>query len=519
VNLKRVCFLLCLCHAGYATALGLGEISVRSYLGQPLHATVPILGATPDTTAECFSLGASSGNIAPPPHTQLSVSQSGGQMVLHIRTPQSINDPIAQFDLVSDCESRLRREYVVLLDPPAQITPVSFESAPADASAAALSSTASEPTRALIRPRRAKYVQAATARPSASPSRPSAAPQTRSTVPDASPRLVLSGKHGRFHNGSLALQFDTNLPDMNRPLPSGLSETDLSDENTALNHKLAHLESQLVELQQKNTELEANRVPAPAKPQPQPSGNPSQWPMYLLAAGLVAGLLALIVWLRRRSQTRATYERHTETWIPPGDTITPIQDQMESDPWELPAIKQAAKPPAPQRMPEISPQRMPEIAPPPAAIESTEVKDDILDQAEVFMAHGHGEIAINLLQEHVRDAPDESPVPWLLLLDLLHRENDTAGYAAASAECRRHFNINLTGHPVSQDNDSGRGLEAYPHLLEQLEKVWGTPSTDDFFRDLLYDNRGGTRVGFEPSAYRDILMLRTIAQNVHPLTV
>ncbi|HWR76190.1 MAG TPA: hypothetical protein VN283_03140, partial [Thiobacillus sp.] len=170
----------------------------------------------------------------------------------------------------------------------------------------------------------------------------------------------------------------------------------------------------------------------------------------------------------------------------------------------------------PQDAPPPTPQRMSEIAPPPRK-EDTEVKEDILDQAEVFMAHGHGELAIHLLQEHLREAPTESPVPWLLLLDLLHREGDTAAYAAASTECRRYFNVNLTGHPISQDNETGHGLEAYPHLLEQLAKAWNTPDINTFFADLIYDHRGGTRLGFDPGAFRDILLLRAIAQDALPL--
>ncbi|MDA8260768.1 MAG: hypothetical protein M0Z99_34905, partial [Betaproteobacteria bacterium] len=60
-------------------------------------------------------------------------------------------------------------------------------------------------------------------------------------------------------------------------------------------------------------------------------------------------------------------------------------------------------------------------------------------------------------------------------------------------------------------------LEAYPHLLEQLVKAWNTPNIDAFFHDLIYDDRGGTRIGFEPSAYRDILLLRAIARDTLPL--
>ncbi|MDP2267358.1 MAG: hypothetical protein Q8J70_12480 [Thiobacillus sp.] len=133
------------------------------------------------------------------------------------------------------------------------------------------------------------------------------------------------------------------------------------------------------------------------------------------------------------------------------------------------------------------------------------------------MAHGHGDLAIHLLQEHLRDAPDESPVPWLLLLDLLHREGGTEGYTVASTECRRYFNVNLSGHPVSQEGETSHGLENHPHLLEQMVVVWGTPAVEDFFNDLIFARRSGTRAGFDPGAYRDILLLRTVSRCNYPL--
>ena len=196
----------------------------------------------------------------------------------------------------------------------------------------------------------------------------------------------------------------------------------------------------------------------------------------------------------------------------------PDFDEMTVDSWTEPVPKpriaepelyaRSATLPESERVLEFEPSR---------SDQTTEVNDDILDQAEVYMAHGHGELAVHLLQEHLRDAPDESPVPWLLLLDLLHREGDTEGYTAASIECRRHFNINLSGHPVSQESDSSHGLEDYPHLLEQAVAVWDTPAVEDFFDELIFDKRGGTRIGFDPGAYRDILLLRAISRANHPL--
>ncbi|MHB1052122.1 MAG: hypothetical protein ACYCZT_03505 [Thiobacillus sp.] len=44
MNLKSVCLLLSLFHASSAIGLGLGELSVRSHLGQALHVSVKIWG-------------------------------------------------------------------------------------------------------------------------------------------------------------------------------------------------------------------------------------------------------------------------------------------------------------------------------------------------------------------------------------------------------------------------------------------------------------------------------------------
>jgi Tfp pilus assembly protein FimV len=497
MNLKPLCLLLSLCHAGSGAALGLSEINVRSHLGQPLHATVALLDATTDTAADCFSLDASAGDISPPLRAQLRVERSGGQALLHIRTPQPVNDPVVQFVLISDCEVRLQREYVVLLDPPALIAPVVSQDAPATAQTTPVPAAAPVP-RAPTARRPVKRAHVAASRPSTAIT-PPAAPRMQRVPADSTPRLVLSGKRSilRTADASFALRLDTHLPDPLPPPQSNLTATELSDENTALTRKLAHLETQLAELQQRNAKLDAAlRTAAPTTTTPPASGQPAQWPLYLLAIGLLTAGLALVAWLLRR------HRRPSQTLIL--DDTPWTQSDMPETLYEMTSSPHAEPPPAPQRMPEI--------APPPPHTDDTEVKEDILDQAEVFMAHGHANLAIHLLQEHLREAPTESPVPWLLLLDLLYREGDTSGYAAASAECRRYFNVNLTDHPISQNNDSGQGLEAYPHLLEQLVNVWNSPERNAFFKDLIYDHRGGTRMGFKPAAYRDILLLRAIAQ-------
>lgn len=508
MNLKSVCLLLSLFHASSAIALGLGELSVRSHLGQALHVSVKILGANATTAAGCFSLAPGEGAAVPPPRAQLSLEQGNDQALLHIRTPYAINDPIAQFSLISDCESRLRRDYVVLLDPPERGIPVLSQEVPAAAAQAVRAEPASP---ALRSARKQQPKQASSPRPSAlgTQTLPARKPATQDVQ---EPRLVLSGRHGA-NSASLALRLDTNLPDMNRPHVDTLTPDELSDENTALTRKLAHLEAQLVALQKRNAEIETKRTSVSTANTPSRANLPAQWPLYLLITGLLVAAGILVVWLRQRG-TRATAVPLSSMAAAP----LPDLDEMTADSWtdstpehrraEPRAHQRSAARPESERVLEFEPST-PE--------QTTEVNDDILDQAEVYMAHGHGDLAIHLLQEHLRDAPDESPVPWLLLLDLLHREGDTEGYTVASTECRRYFNVNLSGHPVSQESEASQGLENYPHLLEQMVVVWGTPAVEDFFNDLILDRRGGTRVGFDPGAYRDILLLRAISRSNHPL--
>ena len=510
MNLKSACLLLSLFHASSAIALGLGELSVRSHLGQALHVTVKILGTNAATAANCFSLAPGEGAAVPPPRAQLSLDQGDGQALLHIRTTYTVNDPVAQFSLISDCESRLRRDYVVLLDPPEREAPVLRQEVPAATTQAKVARAEPRPptSRSPNKPKlkRASPPRLSDSSTQASPPRK----QTAQTMQE--PRLVLSGRHGA-NSAALALRLDTNLPDMNRPHADNLTPDELSDENTALSRKLAHLEAQLVDLQKRNLEIEKKRTGVSTTHAPNRFTLPAQWPLTLLITGLLVAAGILVVWLRQRgTHTKAASLSSMSA------ASLPDFDEMTADSWTDPVPEpRIAEPGVHERsttLPES--ERILEFAPS-SPEQTTEVNDDILDQAEVYMAHGHGDLAIHLLQEYLRDAPTESPVPWLLLLDLLHREGDTEGYTVASAECSRHFNVNLSGRPVSQESGASHGFEDYPHLLEQAVVVWGTPAAEDFFNDLIIDKRGGTRLGFDPSAYRDILLLREISRSNPPL--
>jgi hypothetical protein len=524
VKLKPVVLLLGLYFSAPVYAIGLGDLAVRSHLGQPLHATVEILSAPPSLAADCLSLRASDSGLAAPSQARFRIERTGENALLHITTPKAVNDPIAQFVLVSDCEGRLQREYVVLLDPPAVIAPAVI--APV-ALAEPQAGTASTPTSVPLAPAATPPAPAAVAK-TASPAaatatsstaakpaataRPSRPAQRQLVAQTATPRLVISGKDTLPEAGSLPAGLENEaLPKSSTTRTSELSATELSDENTALNRRLAYLEAQLAALHKRNEELEARRAVAEASAPKPVADQPPQWPLYLLGLGLLASGGLLASWLTRRRSLPQDEVAATVLWARPNNAV-PSKAGVDDLDAPLPRLEPmlASDSLAPMN-PAAPAQEIEEISLT-ALSEGTEVKEEILDQAEVFVAHGHANLAIHMLQEHLRQAPDESPMPWLLLLDLLRREGDEAAYAAASDECQRHFNINLAAHPMARDLDDSHGLENYPHLLEMLTQAWNTPAIDALFDDLIYDQRGGTRLGFEPGAYRDILLLRDIAQ-------
>lgn len=501
MNRYLLTFLLACGSVNTAHAMGLGDLSVRSALGQPFDATIQLIDPPSNLTADCFSVRHAEGNLPSLHDVRLALETRGTRQQLRLTAQQTLNEPLAEFVLVSDCESRLQRHYVALIDP----MPMPVNEARGDVLAAEPMlprATNSQPGNVAPVPRapgkKRVYKRSST--------------QNQTQTP--APRLVLSGKrHTDSGNTAFALRLDTNLPDLSRPRGEPVTSDELSDENTALTRKLAHLEAQLAELAQKNAALDAAPTPSPrtqtaaTPPAAVTPPAPARWPLYLLGlAAALAASAALIVWLRRRAQAR------DDTLSTPffDDALPPTQDDHANVLEEIPTRQEVAS---------VSPE-------PQAAAhyhyggdssqdEGTEVKEDLLDQAEVFMAHGHADLAIHLLKEHVQKDPTESPVPWLLLLDLLHRQGDSAEYAAAGDECRRYYNVNLTGHPISQEGEPpGPGLESYPHVLERLTSMWSTPELENFLHEMIHDSRGGTRMGFEPGAYRELLLLHEIAKDL-----
>jgi len=115
-----------------------------------------------------------------------------------------------------------------------------------------------------------------------------------------------------------------------------------------------------------------------------------------------------------------------------------------------------------------------------------------------------------MLEDHIEKTPDASPVPWLLLLDLLKRESAESKYENYRQKIKLHFNVAMPAYSEVEVNLAGHGLESYSHIMSELVRLWPTDQVNAYLDDLIYDRRGGSRMGFDPATYRDIVLLRAL---------
>src|ERR1700761_4978347 len=144
-----------------AAALELGQIQIKSALGQPLVADIPV---KPDHAGELDHLTAQLASaedfsranvVAPPMLLQFAVVDgSGGQKLIRVTSSVPINDPYLDILVeLNTGSSKSVREFAVLLDPPAGAQQAPAASAPSGRHAAASgASTSTRSTRAAAAP-------------------------------------------------------------------------------------------------------------------------------------------------------------------------------------------------------------------------------------------------------------------------------------------------------------------------------------------------------------------------------
>jgi pilus assembly protein FimV len=104
--------------AGSAGAVGFGDIRVLSNLGQPLNASVPLIGSdTADLTSTCIKTRLQSADGAALGNALVAISRGQRGAAILLSTRQGINEPAIQIEVNITCGPLVHRDFSILLDP------------------------------------------------------------------------------------------------------------------------------------------------------------------------------------------------------------------------------------------------------------------------------------------------------------------------------------------------------------------------------------------------------------------
>lgn len=510
-------------------ALGLGDIEVKSHLGQPLKANINVLGASDIKDTACLRLGNSGGNSSTLTNVSFTLGPISGDIAaLSLTTARAVNEPILNLSVIADCGSTVQRDYVLLLDPPFLSTEANSTSdnvaavvqksdTPAEKSAPvknqALKKSISNTAAKQRNSKNKKLAGQKSAQVTYTNTR-----QKQTKIPVIK-KPYLSISNGNILGGTVGLRLDRQLtfvPNTNAQLLN--EDIAIQDEVAVMSNRLAHLQQQITSLQQQNLKLTSDNnlktKQLVAKIDP-PMRLASLFPF--MGAGLlfVGGYFSLN-WLRRRmhkQQVESTEAIWTDTSEFSHDAESRVSSAHieEEDIFADLDFSQTVG----GAIGDLSSMEhnfeSTQTADEPMVIEDNNQNFSVLDHADVFLSHGRPSLAIQLLQNHLLDHPKQSITIWLFLLDLLIKENLKEAYEQTAIDCKAHFNVKISDFSMVEIN-SNKSLEDFPHLAEGLQSVWNTPAAVVFLNDLIYNNRLEPRTGLDKNLVEELLLLKTVAE-------
>jgi hypothetical protein len=545
---KAIIIAIALMGTGYSMhskAIGLSDIQVRSYLGQPLLANIKVSGLDKKMDERCFTINSDDTNAINHVNFRLNrISDENG--VLTLTSNKAVLEPIASLTVVSHCDTTFTRQYSLLIDPAS--TAQGFESSASEdvastqssedsstdiASTAAALQTNVVSTSAKRKAKRQAKQPTAPVAQLASPSNaqvtflmPEKAEATKaapsnvasSNAVTSKPKLTISG--GNLTTADLSdmpvkLSFDKRINTSRETNPQAYSEqAEFADEVTVMNNRLAHLDKQLNSLYVQNASLkQANEHTNIEISSLKQQNDVLRMIAFCLGGGLLATGYFFVDWLRRRNflvqaeKEQALWESLQTANIDSEENVSFKVDE---------ALEQKANTRQPTAKPEEESSDLGNAPlfnstyPSQQQHEIIEEATNITDDAELLISHGRVHLAIELLQNHLIEAPKDSASTWLFLLDLLAKEGMQNEFEIAANECKKHFNVQVEGfsRPLADSNS----LESFERISKELQKLWGTEQALIFLDELIYNTRLEPRAGFDKPVFEELVLLREIAE-------
>jgi len=538
-NILRFSLFLLTAYCNLSLALGINDAIVTSNLGEPLIAQINITDVEKSPDISCFSITDAN---SPPAFTKASLAikhQANGYQLI-IKSFQAITEPIVNLRVAHHCDPNIHRDYVVLLDPPllndANAKGVDAQADNAEPANAAAHSK-SEATNRKSMPSSQLYAANGTISKKKKKSPKTASSSsldkklmaTYTVLPQpadksgnqtenaakSGPYLSISGGHPPSDQDmtlpKLGLKFETRL-DLSRvesTLPP--SSTDVMDEITAMDNRLALLKTQIISLQGNNEKLKADAANAERKLQ-------DSMRTLRITAGLIAvfALLASAAWLRRKL-IHARMARSALSWFDNRE-LTDATDNA-ADTAITPAGNLAGDRKNAGFNDAFDENSSFDIASgfnaqPASTALTTSINgnnEDILESVDVLIEYGRSGLAIHLLHDYLADHPSESPKVWLKLLSLIAAHGSETDYTQTVADCNHYYRINMPGFAEARKTGTAT-IEDFPYITKELEVAWGSTAALELLDDLIYNSESQPEEGFEPEIFEQLFILKQIAE-------
>jgi len=456
----------------------LGDIALHSNLGQPLRATVPLrteVGEQLDDS--CFSLvrPAQQDDFTYLTQARLALEEVNGRLELKIRSQHAISEPFVRLLVQADCgQGRFNRAFTVLLDPEELVSP------PLPIAAQDASPARQADTRIRVKP------EAALRKPR-TPSKPvRATPAAESLEKFPSVPALVAGE-GEFRlklsSGELDLSLLGKLTEEQRQHlreKQRLLDADDQVANTlSMKNRIMQLETEIGEMQaalaktNKHLAMSERLAVAPANipVQTSPSmldtlfgGLESLSLRGLAGVSLILALLLSVWWRWRRQQA--------ETWL---DNELSQEFQPDAT-YVVPAPLRGEKPSSAAVTVSETIQED-DFYHGPTSIFGAESEsvtfteaESVLDEADLYLAYGWSNRAIELLQGYLEKHPDDIQL-WKKLFETYSAQEMKQEFEQLALRCQATMDdsgLRVLVQKLGRQLDAGNPL--YSSSLE-MENV------------------------------------------------
>jgi hypothetical protein len=532
-----------------ASALSLGPIAGSTVVGRPLELMVPIQfdALAQGNGSGCVAAKVFYGDRAMGPaqvDVQRGADASRQSSRARITTTVPVDEPFVTVVLSAGCDQPLTKRYVLLADAPAQ-EPMALAAAQA-LGAPARAAAAGTPAPVPPAPRTAATVS--TARVAAATPRAERALPVRRAAPPV--REAAASRAGRLQlavwdpNSERLPWLRTSSELVSSPTADAARRAAAASLWRALNaqpqdllrtaERLRGLEGELGSLRTLSDRHRADIASArDALQAAQAQRHTSLLLVTVLA--LLAGSAAAFFWHRAR---RPAQLAGADSWYGPLEPVQePVPPALEPLPEPEPAVPPRAEtvlmpkplpveeavrhvppappPPALAPMPFTLPDAPPSVALP-SAPDRGGLRIDALQgaqqQAEFFASLGQVDEAVAVLKSYLEETRDRPPLAFLELFRIYHGTGMRVEYEELQSTFRQTFGMDVAS--FGEYSDEPRELDLFLLPVTRIASAWPSERSLEIIEELLFKRPANPRDLLSLEAYRDLVWLYTLAQEL-----